>query len=114
MRSHLLDRSKFRKLLRVGGLPAKLIKARNRRGLSLYRAAQTMGISAGTLHALEGSNPNRPPALGAMQIKTAVAITELYWPEIELSDLMGSDSLVTFRPRNGACGRTLNDEALAS
>jgi hypothetical protein len=92
-------------------LPHKLKSARERRGWTVYQAAQQMpGVYLSTLRTIEGSNPQRAPAAGGeMKLKTAVAIAAAYFPDVSLRDLMGGAHrcLLRFMPRDSKSRKIL-------
>ncbi len=72
-------------------LPAKLVRARGKLGLTITQAIHRMEghVLEGTLRTLEGQNPHRKPANGGdVKLKTAAAIIAAFWPYLRLEDFM--------------------------
>lgn len=78
-------------------LEEKLIAERKKRGLTLYRAAQDMGIERMLLVTLEGANPRRKPGGSNVRLRTAIKAIEYYWPVITLADFGIGENLVIGR-----------------
>jgi len=80
-------------------LSRKLIRARETLGLTLSQACERMpNTTYGTLYHLEGRAKSggklRAPAVGEeMQLRTAVDLATVYWPDVALHDLMPSSKL---------------------
>lgn len=89
-------------------LQEKLIRARERRGWTLYRAWNRMPrMRDVVLRTLEGRNISREPAPGERaQLRTVIDIVEAYWPDIQLEDFDPTTRL-RLVPRDDAAAREL-------
>jgi hypothetical protein len=89
-------------------LPKKLIKAREKRRLSIWQASQRMnGVYPNTLRTLEGLNPDRDPAGERCELKTVMEIIRVYWPDVTLEDFTGSPLQMRLVPKDAKSERLL-------
>lgn len=89
-------------------LPTTLIRARERRGWSIYQATQHMvDVYPNTLRTLEGLNPDRDPGGPDCKLRTVLEIVRVYWPDVQLDDFAGADCLFMAAPRNSRAMRRL-------
>ncbi len=84
--------------MRKTTLSLKLIEAREKCGYSRYDAAMKMpNTRYQTLWHLEGrAKGKKPPSGPDISLKTAVDIVQVYWPEIQLDDLMPEINTLRF------------------
>jgi transcriptional regulator with XRE-family HTH domain len=69
-------------------LSEKLLRAREERGWTLYKAAKEAGLGRAQLAALEGRYVGRSPNPSLVTVGTVAALIQLYWPQIQLSDFL--------------------------
>jgi hypothetical protein len=85
-----------------------LIRAREKRRLSIWQASQRMdGVFPNTLRSLEGKNPDRHPAGAECKLKTVLEIVRLYWPDVTLEHFAERDLLMRLVPKNAKSERLL-------
>jgi transcriptional regulator with XRE-family HTH domain len=68
-------------------------EARESRGWTAHEAARRAGIGDQQLKNLE--NGKTKP--GAVRLETAIALVELYWPDVTLSEFLGDDESAALR-----------------
>lgn len=78
-------------------LAEKLARAREKLGLTLYKAAVEIGIERMLLVTLEGRNPIRKGGGVNVRLCTAIAVIDFYWPVISLADFGIGENLVIGR-----------------
>lgn len=95
-------------MLKENRLATVLVRAREKRNLSIWQASQKMeGVFPGTLRTLEGLNPDRDPAGDDCKLKTVLEIVRLYWPDVTLEDFTGCELLIRVVPKNAKSERRL-------
>lgn len=82
---------------RVGGMT--IAEARAARGLTCYAASQLMTYQRPyNLSKLE----QNPEALPRVMVTTAIDLIAGYWPDVQLSDLLGEECRFVLLPRSRA------------
>jgi hypothetical protein len=95
-------------MLKEDRLATALIKAREKRKLSIWQASQKMdGVFPNTLRSLEGKNPDRHPAGFDCKLKTVLEVIRLYWPDVTLEDFAECELLIRLVPKNAKSERRL-------
>lgn len=78
-------------------------EAREKRGWTFHRAAQHMrGVSEQQLRNIEGIGAARPTDPLDCKLRTILEILRVYWPDVQLNDLVGEDTLLRVTPSDTA------------
>ena len=85
----------------VHEISRKLIDARTKRGVSVYRAAKDMGLAPFVLDTLEGRNPNREPSPQKCRFVTVMKIMRYYWPMLQPEDFAPGTAMTVCNHCNG-------------
>ena len=98
----------MRDMLKENRLANALVRAREKRRLSIWQASQKMdGVYPNTLRTLEGLNPDREPAGDECKLKTVLEVIRLYWPDVTLEDFADRDLLIRVVPKDAKAERRL-------
>jgi hypothetical protein len=95
-------------MLKEDRLATALIKARDKRKLSIWQASQKMdGVFPNTLRSLEGKNPDRNTDGLECKLKTVLEIIRLYWPDVTLEDFADRTLQMRLVPKDAKSERRL-------
>lgn len=87
-----------RDMLTEDDLAKKLIEAREKRGWTIYAAAQNArSVKRETLTRLE-QGKSRPENIPVINV---IDIIDIYWPDIQLRDFIWDDSLKRYNAKRG-------------
>lgn len=90
-------------------------EAREKRGWTFHRAAQHMrGVNEQQLRNIEGIGAARPTDPLDCRLRTILEIIRVYWPDVQLNDIVGEETLLRFAASDAPSRKRLRGYAAAN